>query len=56
MHTFLNHNKMWPPLEDTLQGTQIIAAILTNANQMGERNANVAYVLGHLHLAPSDNS
>jgi hypothetical protein len=35
---------------------QIIAAILTNANQMGEGNANVAYVLGHLHLAPSDNS
>jgi hypothetical protein len=35
---------------------QNIAAILTNANQMGEGNANVAYVLGHLHLAPSDNS
>jgi hypothetical protein len=35
---------------------QIIAAILTNANQMGEGNANVAYVLGHLHLALSDNS
>jgi hypothetical protein len=35
---------------------QFIAAIQTNANQMGERNANVAYVLGHLHLAPSDNS
>jgi hypothetical protein len=35
---------------------QIIAAILTNANQMGEGNANVACVLGHLHLAPSDNS
>jgi hypothetical protein len=33
-----------------------IAAIQTNANQMGEGNANVAYVLGHLHLAPSDNS
>jgi hypothetical protein len=35
---------------------QNIAAILTNAKQMGEGNANVAYVLGHLHLAPSDNS
>jgi hypothetical protein len=35
---------------------QNIAAILTNANQMGEGNANVAYVLGHLHLEPSDNS
>jgi hypothetical protein len=35
---------------------QIIAAIQTNANQMGEGNANVAYVLGHLHPAPSDNS
>jgi hypothetical protein len=35
---------------------QIIAAIQTNTNQMGEGNANVAYVLGHLHLAPSDNS
>jgi hypothetical protein len=35
---------------------QNIAAILTNANQMGEGNANVAYVLGHLHLALSDNS
>jgi hypothetical protein len=30
----------------------IIAAIETNANQMGEGNANVAYELGHLHLAP----
>jgi hypothetical protein len=56
MHTFLNHNKMWPPLEDTLQETcKIIAAIQTNANQMGEGNANIVYVLGHLHLALSDN-
>jgi hypothetical protein len=38
------------------RNVQIIASILTNANQMGEGNANVAYVLGHLHLAPSDNS
>jgi hypothetical protein len=33
-----------------------IAAILTNTNKMGEGNVNIAYVLGHLHLAPSDNS
>jgi hypothetical protein len=38
------------------RNVQIIAAILTNANQMGEGNANVAYMLGHLHLALSDNS
>jgi hypothetical protein len=38
------------------RNVQIIAAILTNANQMGEGNANIAYVLGHLHLAPLDNS
>jgi hypothetical protein len=35
---------------------QNVAAILTNANQMGEGNANIAYALGHLHLASSDNS
>jgi hypothetical protein len=35
---------------------QNIAAILTNANQMGEGNTNIAYALGHLHLAPSYNS
>jgi hypothetical protein len=35
---------------------QIIAAIQTNANQTGEGNANIAYELGYLHLAPSDNS
>jgi hypothetical protein len=35
---------------------QIIAAIQTNANQMGEENANIAYELGCLHLAPSNNS
>jgi hypothetical protein len=32
---------------------QIIAAIQTNVNQMGEGNANIAYELGRLHLAPS---
>jgi hypothetical protein len=31
---------------------QIIAAIQTNANQMGEGNANITYELGRLHLAP----
>jgi hypothetical protein len=35
---------------------QIIAAIQTNENQMGEGNANTAFELGGLHLAPSDNS
>jgi hypothetical protein len=35
---------------------QNMAAIQTNANQMGEGNANIGYVLGHLHLAPLDNS
>jgi hypothetical protein len=32
---------------------QIIAAIQTNANQMGEGNANITYELGRFHLAPS---
>jgi hypothetical protein len=31
---------------------QNIAAILTNANQMGEGNPNIAYELWCLHLAP----
>jgi hypothetical protein len=35
---------------------QIIASIQTNANQMGEGNANIAYELWRLHLAPSYNS
>jgi hypothetical protein len=35
---------------------QIIAAIQANANQMGEGNANIAYELWRLHLAPTDNS
>jgi hypothetical protein len=39
-----------------VRNMQIIAAIQTNANQMGEGNANVTYVLGHLHVAPSINS
>jgi hypothetical protein len=32
----------------TARNMQNIAAILTNANQMGEGNANIAYALGHL--------
>jgi hypothetical protein len=40
----------------TVSNVLNIAAILTNANQMGEGNANIAYALGHLHLASSDNS
>jgi hypothetical protein len=40
----------------TARNMQNIAAIQTNANQLGEGNANITYVLGHLHLAPSDNS
>jgi hypothetical protein len=31
---------------------QNITAIQTNANQMGEGNANIAYDIGCLHLAP----
>jgi hypothetical protein len=33
---------------------QNIAAIQTNTNQMGEVNANIAFELGHLHLAPPE--
>jgi hypothetical protein len=39
-----------------VRNMQIIAAILNNANQMGEGIANIAYELWHLHLAPSYNS
>jgi hypothetical protein len=35
-----------------VRNMQITAAIQTNANQMGEGNANIAYELGCLHLAP----
>jgi hypothetical protein len=35
---------------------QNIAVIQTYTNQMGEGNANIAYELWRLHLAPSDNS
>jgi hypothetical protein len=33
---------------------QNIVAIQDNAGQLGEGNANIAYELGHLHLALSD--
>jgi hypothetical protein len=33
---------------------QNIAAIQTNANQMGEGNANIAFELRRLHLAPPE--
>jgi hypothetical protein len=33
---------------------QNIAAIKSNANQMDEGNANIAFELGRLHLAPSE--
>jgi hypothetical protein len=33
---------------------QNIAAIQANAAQLGEGNANIAYELGRLHLAPPD--
>jgi hypothetical protein len=33
---------------------QNIVAIQANAGQLGEGNANIAYELGHLHLALSD--
>jgi hypothetical protein len=34
---------------------QNIAAIQSNAAQLGEGNANIAYKLGRLHLVPPDN-
>jgi hypothetical protein len=36
----------------TERNMQNIAAIQTNANQMGEGIANIAFEHGHLHLAP----
>jgi hypothetical protein len=35
---------------------QNIAAIQANAAQLGEGNANIAYELGRLHLAPQEQS
>jgi hypothetical protein len=39
-----------------VRNMQNITAIQTNANQMGEGNANIAYELGCLHLTLTDNS
>jgi hypothetical protein len=39
-----------------VRNMQNIVAIQTNANQMGEGNAKLAYELWRLHLASSDNS
>jgi hypothetical protein len=33
---------------------QNVTAIQSNAAQLGESNANIAYELGHLHLVPPD--
>jgi hypothetical protein len=49
MHTFLNHNKEAIIGGYAASNMKNIAAIQTNANQMGEGNANIAYELGHLH-------
>jgi hypothetical protein len=56
MHIFLKPQQSGHHGGYAVSNMQNIAAILTNANQMGEANANIAYVLGHLHLAPSDHS
>jgi hypothetical protein len=45
MHTFLNHNKVAIIGGYIASILQIIAVIQTNANQMGEGNANIAYDL-----------
>jgi hypothetical protein len=49
-----------PPLQQSVaimggyaaRNMQNITTIQTNANQMGEGNANIVYGLGRLHLAP----
>jgi hypothetical protein len=38
----------------TVRNMQNIAAIQSNAAQLGEVNANIAYELGRLHLVPPD--
>jgi hypothetical protein len=45
MHIFLNHNKVAIIGGYAARNMQIIAAIQTIANQMGEGNANIAYEL-----------
>jgi hypothetical protein len=36
------------------RNAQNVATIQTNATQLGEGNANIAYELGHLHLVEPD--
>jgi hypothetical protein len=46
MHTFLNRKKNVAIIGGyAVRNMQIITAIQTNANQMGEGNANIAYEL-----------
>jgi hypothetical protein len=45
MHIFLNHNNVAIIGGYPARNMQIIASIQTNANQMGEGNANIAYEL-----------
>jgi hypothetical protein len=40
--------------EYAARNMQNIATIQSNAAQLGEGNANIAYELGRLHLAPPD--
>jgi hypothetical protein len=37
-----------------MRNMQNVAAIQSNAAQLGEGNANIAYELGRLHLVPPD--
>jgi hypothetical protein len=43
VHIFLNHNKVTIIGGYATRNMQNIAAILTNANEMGEGNANTTY-------------
>jgi hypothetical protein len=45
MHIFFSHNNVSIIGGYAARNMQIIAAIQTNANQMGEGNANIAYEL-----------
>jgi hypothetical protein len=45
MHIFLNHNNAAIIGGYAARNMQIIAAIQTNANQIGKGNANIAYEL-----------
>jgi hypothetical protein len=45
MHNFLDHNNVATIGGYAARNMQIITAILTNATQIGEGNANIAYEL-----------